>query len=324
MTTTELALGVALVLAGCVPTQVDDEGEGSDNDEQCRLYEQDLQIFSMDDVLALEPMPCLLVRNHALVIESTLSSLEGLEKIREVRALRVQNNEALIDLHGLERLKVTGEIVLADNRNLRDIGGIVPEPQLEKIELSRNPSLRDLTPLRGVEILQGKLLVEGGIGVENLGQLERLQRVGELTVQNTWGLSAITLRNLERVSGGMKIAFNQDLIQLADDESGFGSLSSVEGDLTLQANDVLQLTNGFTAKFQTVGGSLVITDNTLLADVYDLENLYSVGGSLIITYNPLLSICRAEDLDEFIEQVGADVDIGDNSPDYDPCYEELD
>ena len=69
--------------------------------------------------------------------------------------------------------------------------------------------------------------------------------------------------------------------------------------------------------------SLAGADNNLLADVYDLENLYSVGGSLILTYNPLLSICRAEDLDEFIEQVGADVDIGDNSADYDPCYEEL-
>jgi hypothetical protein len=301
--------------AACMPTPLDLEDTSPNNDE-CVQVKQDLIIENDADVLAL-PQRCFVVPEHTVyVTASDREDLQGLANLREARALRIEGNTLLRTTFGLERVVVKQEVVVADNPVLVDVMGLDPTQELERVTLSDNPSLRDIVGLRNVKRLRTELRIERASNLDTLNGFEQLEEAGNVVIQDTSGLGYVGLPSLVKVVGHLTIARNADLVFFR----GLGRLASVGGDFTIDSNAALMSTDGMTAKFQSIMGSLVLTSNPALIDTRDLQNVYMLGGSLVATYNYVLSRCRADDLTYYIEDVGQDVDVGDNSANWDPCY----
>ena len=309
-----LPLAATAALA-CMPTPLDTEDTSSNNDN-CVEVMQDLIIENEADVLAL-PQRCFNVKlNSVYVNYSDREDLAALANLREVKSLRIEGNTLLRSTAGLVRVKVTQELFVADNPQLVDIVGLDPTEELERVTIASNGSLADVFGLRNVKRITRELRVEGASNLDSLIGFEHLEEAGAVRLQDTTGIGAVGLELLDKVAGNLTITRNADLGHIG----GLGYLSSVGGDLTIESNPGLRRIDGFTAEFTTVMGSVKVSDNAILEDTRDLQNLYTVGGSLICTYNPLLSKCRASDLQYFVEDVAQDVDVGDNSPNWDQCY----
>jgi hypothetical protein len=94
------------------------------------------------------------------------------------------------------------------------------------------------------------------------------------------------------------------MYKLADlaDLSGFSTLSSIGGNLTLQACDTLSDFEGMTKLVDVA--NMTITQNAQLTDFGGLNAFNKVGGDLIITSNPQLPMMTAQDFANAITVVG--------------------
>ena len=309
-TTIMLALGVTL--AACMPTEVGDDN--SCNNDQYMTVMHDIFVSSQDDVDAL-PRTCFTVpMNTVTVRASQLTDLQALKNLKETRRLIIESNSQLESTEGLNA-NVTAEIIIEDNDTLFEFSGTEATQVLDRVSIANNPRLTHISGLANLKIIKGELNISGPSNIETLDRFDILEGLGSLKVMNTTGIQSVALPLLKQVLTDVIIDGNENMTTLGR----FGYLGEVGGHVHIQNNPVLLDTNGFTLKFQKIGGTLMVHNNAVLESVYDLQWVYTVGGSLIITWNPNLSRCRAEDMKNTVVEVGADVDVGDNSPLWEPC-----
>jgi hypothetical protein len=325
-------------LIGCMPTDVG-YMPPSDIDADCQTVEANVIVRSASDARSL-PLKCFTVSGDVDVVGTDLADLEPLVYLRQVNVLRIKDNPQLHSLAGLDQVKVLEHLEIDNNPMLGEVVGLDRTDTIARVTITKNPQLDSLAGLRSLQqVGAGGLWIGDNGGLASLQELERLERVegvfrieknralrdlqtfrrldsvGDLVISENTGLRSLKL-NVSAVQGEVRISDNPDLGSF----EGFGDLQSVGGNLTIERNTVLSVTNGFTAKFRTVGGNLSIDGNVALTDIYDLAvSLYAVGGSVIATNNTSLSVCRAEALDYYIEEIGGLIDIGDNGAEWDPC-----
>ena len=320
-TTTMGIFAITLAAAACMPTQLPYDDDSTNNDK-CEHKREDVVISSRDDVLDL-PDSCFTVSQNTVTIEaSELTNLQDLKNLREVGRLVIKSNPFLETTEGLKDLRVLSELRVEDNAELFELPGFTGTQVLDRIYLIDNPHLAHLTGLANVKVIKGEFAIQGETNLGDLvnawggsESMSLLEGIGNFKLLNTKGLTTSGVQLLKTVATDILIQGNQDLVSLGE----LKLLSDVGGHFTIQDNPNLEHLNAFTLKFQTVGGTLTISHNDKLDSVFDMQWIYKVGGSLIVTYNPQLSKCRAEKMDETVVEVGGDVDIGDNSPSYDPC-----
>jgi hypothetical protein len=310
-----LLLPVALVIAGCMPTPIDYE-DTTPNNDACEVKMQDIWITDEQSIQGL-PYKCFTVPEHTVYVQnSDRVDLAGLADLREAKNLRIEGNTLLQSTAGLMSVRVKGELVVADNPQLQEVVGLGPTEILEKVTISRNPSLRYINGLENVKGISFELRIEGASNLDSLDGLGRLEEVGAIFIRNTTGLGWVGLNNVNKVLRQVVIE-GTDMGQL----KGFAYLSEVGGDFIIDNNPSMTRANGPTAQFRAVAGSLSITNNESLSDTQDFQNLTMIGAGLDLTHNPQLSRCRADDLRYYIEDINEDlIDVGDNSPNWDPCY----
>lgn len=330
---------VALTLVGCMPTDVG-FSPPSDIDEDCPTLTTTKIVRSASDARSL-PQKCFMVSGDVEVVGSDLFDLTPLIYLRQVNVLRIKDNPELRTLDGLDRVKVMDHIEIDNNPMLEDILGLDRTEAVTRVTITKNPQLRNLAGLRslqkvgaggfwlgdnanleGVQDLERLERIEGPFRIERNGALASLETyrsidsVGDLLILANTGLRSLGI-NVAHVDGDIRIEDNSDLLAF----DGFSDLQTVGKNFSIKRNRALQKTNGFTATFNAVGSNLTIDSNVALTDIYDLAvNLITVGGSVIATNNTSLSICRAEDLNEYIEEIGNLIDIGDNGAEFDPCH----
>jgi len=331
---------VALGMPACMPTDVD-YMPPPDIDGDSQMLSGDIIIRSQSDARSLPKRP-FSVAGDVEVVNSDLTDLEPLAYLRQANVLRIQGNRELQTMAGLDRVRVVEHVHIDDNELLGDVLGLDKTELVTRVMISKNPRLLSLEGLRSVkriggggltisdnesleqirdlealERIEGPLRIERNSGLLNLETARKIESVVDVVVTNNNGLISLKL-DVGTVANDVVITDNRDLGTFA----AFGSLASIGRDLTIQNNPGLTIIDGFTASFQTIGRTLKIENNDALTDAYLLSiNLFSVGGSVIVVGNNILSDCRAQDFDLLVDTIGGFIDIGDNSPEYDPCYD---
>lgn len=143
--------------------------------------------------------------------------------------------------------------------------------------------ITDLSPLKNVENIDGKLVIQGNASLASLSGLEKLTTVKNLFILSNGSLTDLTgLDGLTSISGTSQIQFLNALTSL----KGLDKLATANS-LTISSNPLLKSLSGLGA-LTTITDILSITSNAGLLSLEGLGSLSSakrinVGGNDLLT-----------------------------------------
>ncbi len=173
-------------------------------------------------------------------------------------------------------------------------------------------SITNLHALRGLQHIDGYLLLRANIRLVSLGGLDSLSSLGgALIIQNNDRLKNMEgLGNLHRIGGIFTLERNLSLVNL----QGLTQLEVIAGGLTSIVNHKLEDFTGLES-LSHIGDNLDLCDNPQLLSFAGLNNLREIGGSLYV-YNSA-SLVNLDGLNN-LQMVRGELDIAKN-----PMLEDL-
>ncbi|QDG49520.1 hypothetical protein FIV42_01840 [Persicimonas caeni] len=254
----------------CSPTIPDEtyghlHVEGNDalqslGDTPVRRINGDLLVRGNDALTTIDGFTQLAVLDGEVRIEDNakLASIDGFDDLARLpRGLVVQNNPRLTALDGFANVRRLGEITVD-----------------AVIHIGFNPKLSRIDALGALATVEGGIELRENPALERFTGMNRVERLGWLTVEGN-GLSRIDF------AAGLKF---------------------VDGDLTVSSNERLQTMDGLGA-LSNVDGHLRIETNATLTDLRGLSNLLSVDQGLYVRDNASLPGCEVAWLEESVESV---------------------
>ena len=264
---------------------------------------------------------------------SAITSLNKLGDLVGVDSLEIIGT-GLASIDTAKPLKVYGPVTIAGNGSLRDLKNMIVE-RADNIDLGiaieDNTALASVDGLVDVTRIDGDLVVIGNPALASLS-LKRLKQIdGAVRVRNNGALAAVdlsgaaTVHRLElsnnanlttfaglaatTLAGDLVIRTNPRLTTLG----AMGSLTRIEGSVTIDDNDALVDIGAFTTSMQVLTGSLTVSNNAALTGLGQISRFQGIA-SATITSNPSLSICRAQEVDHCVGSIGT-VTISNNRQD---------
>ncbi len=170
-----------------------------------------------------------------LIEESNLASLAGLERLTQVRTLRIENNTALESLDGLEGFTTAEGVIIIENNdallNLEGLGNLNSVFQLDIIDndsLASIDGLENITTLVAANIVNNSALtnLNGFSGLEEIGFLEVAEWMDDiftegLFIRENESLGSLSgLDNLGKLLGSYVIVGNPNLCTSDAEELG--------------------------------------------------------------------------------------------------------
>ena len=189
------------------------------------------------------------------IINTDLSSFEGLHNLETIASLRLWANHNIQNLEGLSSLENAGNFEFFVNNNLSSLQGIDNLQSLNDISFFSNTNLEDIS------------------------QLSFLTSLDQVTIGGNALTSLIGLQNLENVNDNLSIS--GEGIQNFD---GLTNLQSIGGSLYLQNNPEIQNISAFD-NIESLT-DLYIVNLPNLENFWGLHNLKTVSGTLRIGFNP--------------------------------------
>jgi hypothetical protein len=195
---------------------------------------------------------------------ASLSTLEGLTRLRKVFSLTIAGNPKLQNLSGLERLEDVGQLNISKNDGLLSLEGLTRQVVVtfESVTIYGNAQLETL---KGLEWLVGAGAGSARVSIVRNPMLTSLQGIE--------GLAESEVR-------GITITGNAALTKL----TGFGSVTHMPGWLHIHSNPRLSNLSDL-AQLRSIGHSLSIHSNRELASLAGLEQLETIAGQLEISGN---------------------------------------
>lgn len=181
------------------------------------------------------------------IIQNTLlTNIEGLNNLEIIGAvLRIQNNVALTQVKGFERLISTNYILINANWPLNEISGF-----------------------NSLQEIDGDLSVKDNPVIDIISGFEKLNKVGRLYIEDTLITNIDILSSVKIVNGELSISSNKELTNI----QGLSSLIEiVHGNLNIGTNVKITTLDGL-QNLDSIGGTLYITNNTMLSDFCALQN----------------------------------------------------
>lgn len=189
------------------------------------------------------------------IINTDLSSFEGLHNLESIASLRLWANSNIHNLDGLSSLINADIFEFFVNNNLTSLNGIDNLQSLGSISFFANTSLEDISQLSFLTSIENMTI--GGNGLTNLNGLQNLVNVnGDLNISNEQIQNFDELNNIQSINGSLYISDNSEI----ENVLAFMNLESVV--------------------------DLYITNNQSLFNLSGLENLTTVSGTLRIGFNP--------------------------------------
>jgi Leucine-rich repeat (LRR) protein len=167
-----------------------------------------------------------------------ISSLHGLDKIRSLRKIFVQNSKKIENLDGLRELEALTSLELKDCNNLENIDGLKGLPALTILDISYCSNLQTVNGLKGLKTLTT-------LHVTNCDGLKNVDGLRELTALTTLYLSSCNdIKNVDGLKG-LPVLRKLDL-------SFCHSLKNADGLKGLNALQALDLS--YCGNLQTIAG----------------------------------------------------------------------
>lgn len=219
----------------------------------------------------------------------TLEGLENLEKVYDV--FEIQQNSNLKTIHSLNKLNTIGSsIIIHNNGNLLTIQGLNNLITVEGIYINSNGALQDISGFNKLTQLEYDFKIAENPKIFSITGFEKFKRAGRFYLEDTLITHIDIFSSLERVTE-LSIINNSELTNL----KGLNSLTEITyGDLTLVKNYKITSLEGL-ENINLIGGTYIITYNTLLSDLCALQNLLQdFNPTHILTirnnaYNPTLT-----------------------------------
>jgi hypothetical protein len=263
---------------------------------------------SFTDLSGLDDLPVgqLAVIGGDLTIAGNDFATADLTRIRTVGgSLAITDNTLLLDIDTLKSvdaigldLRVSGNALLAglDIADvLTSIGG--------DVVIEENPSLQGIDGFTLLEAAQGVIVRENDELTSFDGFNSLLTVAGVTVADNPELLGLVAFENLATATGPIAVSDNPRLVYLAL------PWMVTSADLTISGNSLAQ--SLLLDALVTVGGDLVIHDNSALASIATLDEVATIAGDLVITDNPDLPTAAADGLAAQAE-VGGTVTISGN------------
>ena len=191
-----------------------------------------------------------------------LRSLQGLEQVQELGALRIADT-ALVDLDGLGGVTAMDGLFITRCDQMQSLDGLGPQTVLPGgLRLIELPQLASITALQGVTEL-GPLWLEALPALSSLTGLEQL----------------VTVRSLNMLEGFV-----------ATDLDALSALREVNGPFIMDGSGVVRMDEP--AGVENVQGEVVITNNPVLESIAAIQSWGTVGGFLRIMGNESLDACH--------------------------------
>ena len=226
------------------------------NFPDCKVFRGNLYIYSKEEnpTNNLKGLNQLEEIDGSLIIEGNteLKNLDGLENLKSIRYLRINQNIGLSNLKGLVNITSIDYISVYSNLELISLEGLNKLTDVRQISIRNNNNLLDLGTLNELDTIKGDITLENNLQLKNLEGLSSLKKIG----------------------GTLAILNNDDLINL----QGLENLDSITGILHIQHND--QLTGLTTFQIVKVGG-ISFNNNPQIVNLVGLENLQVINGNAI-------------------------------------------
>lgn len=202
------------------------------------------------------------VTGFVRVRETSSKDFQGMECLERVSSfLEIRGNSALTSLSGLERLRQVGTLGVLDNPVLADIMGLSSLAIVEsRLTINGNPAL---TSLRGLEALTDvgeDLEISENAALVDLGGLNAVSLVvGSLIIASNNNL--VTCEGLTELVtvGGLNVWSNDNLQSLA----GLESITEL-GPLRITANPAITDVTSLMSASVSETASIEIKDNAML------------------------------------------------------------
>lgn len=223
---------------------------------------------------------------HALVIQynDALMEIPSFGNLVKVAELQIGSNEGLTSVAGFESLIEVGNIGIWHSENLANISGF---GNLVKVENSMHIAhCRRLTsiPDFGELVEVGTKLFIYSTGLKNISGFGSIHTMrGKIDVGGNRALVSIHgFQNLSRVDKHLWVYGNPNLTDI----SGFQGLKEVQKEFVIFGNGLPSIGG---LKNLVVIGALICADNPALTNFDGLENVNVVNGDLNVTGNTQLS-----------------------------------
>jgi hypothetical protein len=170
---------------------------------------------------------------------SSLTSLDGLEKLTKLRTLDLESNAVITNINGLRNLISLNGLLLDNNALINDLSALKNITTSEFVDILRNNSLTDLTGLSNIEAITGKLTINSNPRLIDLVGLEKLKAGRSIEVAFNNSLVSLNgLNNLKGLNGSsysLTISQNPSLTSL----QGLENLVDAEGQVYIGFNKSL-------------------------------------------------------------------------------------
>jgi len=251
---------------------------------------------------------------------SNLYNLSGLNSLTSIGGYLYIAANVMTDLSGLDNvLSIGGDLIVVSNEYLQSLAGLdnLDAATIADLTITNNPALS----MCNTESICDYLSSPGGAVTifNNAAGCKNPPEVAEcgqiilpcLPFGNYYIFEQAEIDSFQtnypgcyHLSGHTRIRGN-DITSLA----GFSGITSVNGTLDIEFNDLLQDLEGLN-NVNKISGTLSIEYNDILNTVSGLENVDSIGGSLFILINPNLTTIAAL---QNLRKVGRDLFLDANS-----------
>lgn len=228
----------------------------------------------------------------------SIKDLNGLESIDSIiGGFILQGNDNLINLEGLNSLKYLYGISLDQNSSLLSLKGLDSLRKMGTLGISVCHKLKNVTNLNALKYLGGLSLIynNGLVGLNGLIGIDTLPSGIRITncdsIKDLSGLDSVS-----SIGGIVFINRNDALTSL----KGLENLKSIGGYLRIDENASLKTLSSL-QKIESIGGYLFIEDNDSLRDLEGLENIKANSiTDLYLQGNDNLSFCSVKSVCDFL------------------------
>ncbi len=241
-------------------------------------------------------------------------SFDGLQNVLSIPGqLIIQRNKSLINIDALSGLRDIQQLRLLENEKIVRLPKLYQLSasdygiDLNIVQIIDNISLESLEGLDSIQIFNSRLDVIGNDKLKNLEGLEK-SKIGDngVWLEISENDSLLTLEGLgnmdsivaSTIHGNLYIRNNSQLGSLI----GLNNLQYIEGDLEITGNASL-IDISTLSQLNTVGRSVLISDNSILESLNGLENInpeilesFSILDNESLSYCSVKSVCDRLDL----------------------------
>lgn len=182
-----------------------------------------LTIDNNDQLVSID-LPVIRLKNLRISNNDVLPNLEGLDGLKYVERLYIEDNLSLTHLNGLTMLDTIRFLLhITRNDSLINLAGLSSESlkRLSSVTIENNPSLENLAGPGSVEWIQN-LTIKNNAGLKSLSGLTSLDKVGSLRILENPGLTSLNgLESIAFIRNQLQINKNPLLTDLRGIQDAF-------------------------------------------------------------------------------------------------------